>query len=119
MVREIDIPGTVNPVQADNPDDRCDPTHPLMNGHHDTEATEQLPAVAKATSEIPSALEIATIVDHDLWNAVAAMDWESGMQGVRELTKPNCTIPSAQDLATTVNRVTLASVGSMDWERIK
>lgn len=83
---------------------------PESAGRTSTEATEQLPTVALATFRIPSALEIATTIDHNLRKAVEAMDWESGMQVARTGRK----IPSAMEIATTVDHVTLASVGSMD-----
>lgn len=83
---------------------------PESAGRTSIKATEKLPPVALAASRIPGALEIATIVDLELREAIETMDWESGMQ----VARTGCKIRTAEEIATTVDRVTLASVGSMD-----
>lgn len=96
-------------------DGRKVPTHPLVVGRTEgAAATSILPTVAlaaeSAASSIPSALELATTIDHKLQRAIETMDGESAMP----IVKDGREVRSALEIATTVDRVVLASVGSMD-----
>lgn len=87
---------------------------PESAGRTRAEATGQLPTVALAAKvaaySIPTALEIATTIDHSLANDIDRMDGESGMQ----VARIGRGIRSGEEIATTIDRVALASVGSME-----